>query len=179
MLRGVNLPRHNRIKMAALRDLCESLKLFNPQTYVQSGNVIFGTEERDLAALTKRLENAIERSFGLRPDVIVRTTPEMRSVVARNPFARRRGIEPGKILVDFLAGDPRPEARNDILTIKTDPEELHIDGRELYIYFPNGIGRSKLSWPAIERALKTTGTARNWNTVTRMLQMAEKLESSP
>lgn len=179
MLRGVNLPSHNRIKMGALRDLCKSLKLFDPQTYVQSGNVIFGTQEPDLAALTRRLENGVERRFGFRTDVIVRTTSEMRSVVARNPFARRRGIEPSKLLVDFLASDPCPEARKNILTIKTDPEELHIEGRELYIYFPNGAGRSKLSWPAIERELKTTGTARNWNTVTMMLEIAEKLESSP
>jgi len=103
----------------------------------------------------------------------------MRSVVARNPFARRRDIEPNKLLVDFLASEPCPEARKNIFTIKFDPEELHIDGRELYIYFPNGIGRSKLSWPAIERALKTTGTARNWNSVTRMLEMAEKLQTFP
>jgi len=99
-------------------------------------------------------------------------------VIARNPFAKRRGIEPSKLLVTFLGSDPGAEAREKILQIKCDPEELRIEGRELYIYFPNGIGRSKLSWAGLEKTLKTPGTARNWNSVTKMLEMAENLEAS-
>jgi uncharacterized protein (DUF1697 family) len=178
MLRGVNVGGHNKIKMDALRALYESLKLRDPQTYIQSGNVIFRTEERDLVQLAKRVENAIERSFGFRPDVIVRTSSELREVIARNPFAKRRGIEPSKLLVIFLASDPSPEARDKILMIKTDPEELRIDGRELYIYYPNGMARPKLSWTVIERVLKTSGTGRNWNSVMKLLDMAESLEVS-
>jgi uncharacterized protein (DUF1697 family) len=178
MLRGVNVGGHNKIKMDALRALYESLKLRDPQTYVQSGNVIFKTQERDLARLTKRIQNGIQRNFGFRPDVIVRTPSELRDVIARNPFATRRGIEPSKLLVTFLAGDPGPAARNALLKIKTDPEELRIHGRELYIYFPNGMARPKVSWLVIERILKTSGTGRNWNSVTNMLEIAEKLEAS-
>jgi uncharacterized protein (DUF1697 family) len=179
MLRGVNLGSHNRIKMDALRALYEFLKLRDPQTYVQSGNVIFRTEERKLAQLAKRIENGIEQKFGFRTQVILRTTPEMRDVIARNPFAKRRGIDPSKLLVTFLASDPGPEARDKILKLKTDPEELKIDGRELYIYFPNGMARPKLSSPVIEKTLKTSGTGRNWNSVTKLLEIAEKLEASP
>lgn len=178
MLRGVNVGGHNRIKMDALRALYESLKLRDPQTYVQSGNVIFRTEERDLVRLAKRVEDGIEQRFGFRPDVIVRTASELREVIARNPFARRRDIEPSKLLVTFLARDPGPDARNRLLGIKADPEELRIDGRELYIYFPNGMARTKLSSGVIERTLKTSGTGRNWNSVTKMLDIAEKLEGS-
>ena len=145
MLRGVNLGSHNRIKMDALRALYESLKLRDPQTYIQSGNVIFRTEERNLAQLAKRIENGIEQKFGFRSQVILRTTSEMRDVIARNPFAKRRGIEPSKLLVTFLASDPGPEDRDKLLKLKTDPEELKIDGHELYIYFPNGMVRPKLS----------------------------------
>jgi len=145
MLRGVNLGSHNRIKMDALRALYESLKLRDPQTYIQSGNVIFRTEERDLAELAKRIEDGIEQKFGFRSQVILRTTSEMRDVIARNPFAKRRGIEPSKLLVTFLASDPGPEDRDKLLKLKTDPEELKIDGHELYIYFPNGMVRPKLS----------------------------------
>jgi len=99
----------------------------------------------------------------------------MRSVVARNPFAKRKGIEPGKLLVNFLASDPGKDAREKALAIKIGPEELHLVGREAYIYFPNGQGRSKLPWAAIERALGTSGTGRNWNSVTKMLEIAEKM----
>jgi uncharacterized protein (DUF1697 family) len=177
MLRGVNVGGHNKIKMEALRALYESLKLRDAQTYVQSGNVVFRTDERDVARLGKRIEDGIERKFGFRPDVILRTAAEMRGVVAKNPFAKRRGIEPGKLLVSFLASDPAEEGLEKVRQMKCDPEELRIEGREIYIYFPNGAGQSKLNWAGLGKMLKTAGTARNWNSVTKMLEMAEGIES--
>jgi uncharacterized protein (DUF1697 family) len=178
MLRGVNLGAHNRVKMETLRAVCESLKLHDPQTYVQSGNVIFKTDERDLVKLTKRIESAIEKKFGFQTDVVLRSTVEMREVVARNPFAKRRGIEPSKLLVTFLAGDPAEEARVKVRAIQCAPDELFIDGREIYIHFPNGAGRPTLSWATIPKMLKVSGTARNWNSVVKMLEMAEKMEAT-
>ena len=177
MLRGVNVGGHNQIKMEALRALYESLGLRDAQTHVQSGNVVFRTKERNLAALAKRIENAIERSFGFRPAVIVRTTSELKSAIARNPFAKRPGIDPRKLLVTFLADDPSAEAREQALKINADPEELFIDGRHVYIYFPNGMARPKLSWSEIGKMLGTSGTGRNWNSVTKLLEIAEKLEA--
>src|SRR5260370_14440280 len=178
MLRGVNVGGNNKIKMEALRALYESLKLRDAQTYVQSGNVIFRTDKRNITQLSKRIEDGIERKFGFRPDVIVRTAAEMREVIARNPFMKRRGIEPSKLLVSFLAGDPGEEGREKVRQMKCDPEELGIEGRELYIYFPNGMGRSKLPWAGLGKMLKTPATGRNWNNVTKMMEMAEKLEGS-
>src|SRR5712692_9454840 len=178
MLRGVNVGGHNKMKMDALRALYESMKLRDARTYVQSGNVIFRTDERDMARLAKRIEDGIERKFGFQSDVILRTAAEMREVIARNPFAKRRGIEPGKLLVSFLASEPGEEARERLRQMKCDPEELRIERRELYIYFPNGMGRSKLQWARLDKILKTPGTGRNWNSVTRMLEMAEELEVS-
>ena len=178
MLRGVNVGGHNKIKMEALRALYESLKLRDSQTYVQSGNVIFRTDERDMPRLAKRIEDGIERKFGFRPDAILRTAAEMREVIAMNPFAKRRGIEPGKLLVSFLASDPGAGGREKVRQMKCDPEELRIEGRETYIYFPNGMGRSKLPWAELGKILKTPATGRNWNSVTKLLEMAEKLESA-
>jgi uncharacterized protein (DUF1697 family) len=178
MLRGVNVGGHNKIKMDALRALYEFLKLRDAQTYVQSGNVIFSTDERDISRLAKRIEDGIERKFGFRPNVILRTAAEMKDVIARNPFGKRRGIEPGKLLVSFLASDPGEEARKKLRQMKCDPEELRVEGREVYIYFPNGMGRSKLPWAGLDKMLKTPATGRNWNSVTKMLEMAEKLEAS-
>ncbi len=178
MLRGVNLGPHNRVKMEELKTLCESLKLREPQTYVQSGNVIFKTNERDLVKLARRMEGAIQKKFGFQTDVVLRSIAELRDVVERNPFAKRRGIEPSKLLVTFLASDPGEEARVKVRAIKCAPDELFIDGREAYIYFPNGAGRPTLSWAAIPKILKVSGTARNWNSVTKMLEMAEKMEGA-
>jgi uncharacterized protein (DUF1697 family) len=175
MLRGVNVGGRNMIKMDALKALCISLKLKDPQTYVQSGNVIFSSGEKDLTKLGKRIQDAIEKTVGFRPGVVLRTVAELRNIIARNPFAKRSGIEPGKLLVNFLADDPGKDAREKALAIKIGPEEMHLIGREAYIYFPNGQGRSKLPWAAIERALGTSGTGRNWNSVTKMLEIAEEM----
>ncbi len=178
MLRGVNVGGHHKIKMESLRALCESLGLRDAQTYVQSGNVVFRTEERDPVRLTQRIEDKIEKVFGFRPHVISRTPSEMRDVIARNPFLKRRDLDPSQLLIVFLASIPSAELRDKALQVKTGPEELRIDGRELYIYFPNGMGQSKLSYTAIEKKLKTPGTGRNWNTVRKLLEMAEALEAS-
>src|SRR5271157_3543519 len=177
MLRGVNVGGHNKIKMDALRNLYESLGLRDAKTYVQSGNVVFRTDAKDLAMLAKRIEDAIERKVGFRLGVILRTTSDLRDTIARNPFAKRRGIDASKLLVTFLAAAPSPEARDEILRVKAGPEEVRIAGRELYVYFPDGMGRSKV-WPAIEKALKKSGTGRNWNTVTKLLEIAERLEAT-
>src|SRR5690349_16422754 len=118
MLRAVNVGGHNQIKMDGLRALYESLGLKGAQTYVQSGNVVFKTAARDVAQLSKRIESEIKRKFGFRPAVILRTTDELRKVIARNPFEGRPGIEPGKLVVTFLASDPDAEARAEALKIK-------------------------------------------------------------
>jgi uncharacterized protein (DUF1697 family) len=176
MLRGVNVGGHKKIKMEALRALYESLGLRDARTYVQSGNVLFRTERRNLAALAERIEEAIEESFGFHSAVILRTVPELQGVIARNPFASRPALEPSKLLVTFLGSGPSQEARASVLRIKTDPEELRAEGCELYIYFPNGMGRSKLQLAGIEKMLKCSGTSRNWNSVTKLLAMAEEMD---
>ena len=176
MLRGVNVGGHNKIKMDALRALYESLKFEDPRTYVQSGNVIFRTKEKNATTLTRKIQNAIEGEFGFRPEVILRTKDELKKVVAASPFANRRDLEPGKILVTFLTAEPGPQAQATLHSLKVHPEELHLKGRELYIYFPDGAGRSTLPWSSIAKLLKTTGTARNWNSITRMLEIAEEME---
>lgn len=173
MLRGVNVGAHNRIGMEALRALCGSLGFEGAQTYVQSGNVVFRSKERNLTALAKRFEDAFEKTFGFRAALVVRTAAEMQKVVAKNPFAARKDIEPGKFHVIFLTEDLSPEARKQLEAAEAGPEEIKAHAREVFVYYPNGMGRSKLP-PLLDRILKKTGTARNWNSVTALLEMAEK-----
>lgn len=177
LLRAVNLGGYNMIKMDALRALCESLGHCDVQTYVQSGNIVFRTKERDAAKVARKIEDVIEKKHGFRPDVIVRSTAQMCEVVAKNPFSGRKGIEPAKLAVTFLAKEPASEVQDAVRKIKPDVEELFLIGRELYIYFPDGQGRSKLV-PVLARVLKNSGTARNWNTVMKLLEMAQKLEGA-
>jgi uncharacterized protein (DUF1697 family) len=177
LLRGINLAGRNRVKMDELRKLCELHKLHNVQTHIQSGNIVFRTEDKDVARLAKRLEEAIKRKFGFHADVVVRSLSELKQILARSPFASRNGLEPGKLIVTFLACDLAKEKCDRILGIKAGREEVKLGKRELYIYYPDGMGKSKLV-PALDRVLEKTGTARNWNTVTKLLEMAEAMEAN-
>jgi len=178
MLRGVNVGGHNRVNMTELSALYESLGFDTPRTYVQSGNVIFRTSEKNAASISKKIQDGIERTFGFRPAVVLRTAPELKKAIDANPFAGRRDIVPGKLLVTFLAADPGPDGLRRLAAFKSHPEELHLKGSELYIYFPNGAGRSKLPWSSVEKLVGVTGTARNWNSVSKMLEIAVELAES-
>jgi uncharacterized protein (DUF1697 family) len=177
MLRAVNVGGRNMIKMEVLREICGTLKFRGAQTYVQSGNVVFACAERDATVVAKKLQAAIEKNVGFRPEVMVRTAAELREVVARNPFAKRRGIESKKLLVTFFSGDPDGEGLKAARGMKPDPEEMWIERREAFVYYPNGFGQSKLAWAKVERMLKVSGTARNWNSVVKLLEMAEAMEA--
>jgi uncharacterized protein (DUF1697 family) len=176
LLRGINVGGNNMVRMDALRSMHEALGLADVKTYIQSGNVVFRTKLKDPAAIGRKLEDAIEKSHGFRPAVVIRTAAEMREIVARNPFEGRAGIEPAKLVVSFLTARPDAAAVERLATIKPNPEELRLVDRELYIYYPEGQGRSKLT-SALEKTFKIPGTARNWNTVMKLLDMAEELEA--
>jgi uncharacterized protein (DUF1697 family) len=169
MLRGVNLGSARRIKMEELRAVYESLGLRAVRTHLQSGNAIFQCA-RGIAAA--RLEGAFEKRFGFRSEVYLRTPDELREVVARNPFP---GAEGSKLGVYFLAEDPGEEARRKALALETPAERLHAEGRELYVYFSNGMARPRLNMAAVGKALGGSGTMRNWNTVVKLLEIAENL----
>jgi uncharacterized protein (DUF1697 family) len=178
MLRGVNVGGHHKIKMDALRKLYATLGFRDVETYIQSGNVIFRTDGGSPAALPARIETAIEKKFGFRPSVIVRSASELRKVISGNPFARKRDVEPSRLAVIFLASAPGADTRDQIHALNGGPEELRVEGRELYIYFSNGMARPKISPAQIDRILKIPGTGRNLNTVRKVLEIAEKLEAS-
>jgi uncharacterized protein (DUF1697 family) len=176
-LRAINVGGHAKIKMDALRALFVSLKFEEPQTYVQSGNIVFKSSELNLELVATRIKQAVTKKFACSPEIMLRTVAELRAAVSSNPFAKRNNIEPGKLHVFFLAGQPAKNAAENLRQLAIQPEELHLIGRELFIYFPNGVGKSKLPWARLDKALQSPGTGRNWNSVTKVLEMAEQLES--
>jgi uncharacterized protein (DUF1697 family) len=184
LLRGVNVGGHRKVPMARLRQLCETLGFRDPQTYVQSGNVVFRSSLKPIAKIQAHLELGIAAEFGFTVDTVLRTSRELQHCFAANPFRARPDIEPAKLLVTFLKTAPSAVARQAFDALKAGPfaahlEELHLIGRELFIHFPNGMGKTKLSFPAIAKALGEPGTARNWNSVTKLLEMARSLEQAP
>jgi uncharacterized protein (DUF1697 family) len=176
LLRGVNVGGHNKIKMDALRMICESLDLRDAQTYVQSGNVVFRAKQQELVRLQKKIQEAIAGKCGFRPEVVLRSLPEWKAAVSANPFARRPGIDPARLLVMFLAGRPSPAAAKALLQLRPSNEELKLIGSELFIYYPRGLARPEVPWTSLEKILQVSATGRNWNTVEKLLEIAVSLE---
>ena len=174
MLRGVNVGGHGQIKMHALAELYQSLGLRDVRTLLNSGNVLFRSSLQDRARLAKRLMQEIERSFDVRIDVLLRTLAELAMLVERGPTLSERQ-DPSKLLVMFLDGVPDKKAQAALLKAHKGPELIEIRGPETYLYYPNGVGRSKLTTAFIEAELERAGTARNWNTLRKLLEAGETL----
>lgn len=170
--RAINLGSYNKIPMAKLKALHEDLGFENVSTYVQSGNVVFTAKAAD----TAKLEKQIMAKLGGDIVVVVRNVKDMRDVVKKNPFPDRATSDPGLLVVIFLATPPTAAAKKSLLEVNVGPEEKAFAGRELYVFYAAGQGRSKLGNALIEKKLGVRGTARNWNTVTRVLEMAESVE---
>ena len=141
------------------------------RTYVQSGNVVVSSRAAP-AKVGAQAEALIAERFGFDVDVIVRTGDELASVVARNPLAEV-AVQPKRYQVSFLDAEPDPEVVERISGLAVDGERLVAIGRELYAWHPDGVARSKLSAKlAATRGLGVRATARNWTTVTTLLEMA-------
>jgi len=173
LIRGINVGATRALPMQLLRDCCESTGLENPQTYIQSGNVVFSTPAAALKGVARRLEDAIESCRPFRPSVIIRTHAELAAAIAANPFPARAAAEPSKLLIMFLQSAPPATTTAALAQLKRTDEQLHLHGRELYIDFPHGAGKSKLNMAALEKALTVPATARNWNTVNKLLAIME------
>jgi uncharacterized protein (DUF1697 family) len=173
LLRGINVGGNRKIRMDDLKALYESLGFKDVIPYIQSGNVVFHSDDTDVTRLRRYIEDGIEKQFGFHVDVIIRTSAELSEIIDKNPFQGQESKESNRVVVMFLATDPVSTAQGDIQKTYAGPEELHITGQEAYIYYPDGIGRSKLTNTFLEKKLQTRGTARNWNTVLRLQQMMQ------
>ncbi|MEK6676261.1 MAG: DUF1697 domain-containing protein [Planctomycetota bacterium] len=174
LLRGINVGGKNKLPMADLSAIFVKVGCADVRTYIQSGNVVFRAKSANVSKLAGKIEDGIEEQFGFRPQVVVRSEAELRKVIEENPFASR-DLPPNQLLVLFFAGEASKQAIADALLVNKGLEEIQATGQELYVYFPDGIGKSKLSIPAMERALKVSTTGRNWNTVTKLLEIAEEM----
>lgn len=173
LLRAVNLGPHNRVPMAALRELALELGLMNARTLLNSGNVVFEAGRRSPAVVEQLLEAEAVRRLGVRTDFMVRRAAEWQALIAANPFPDVASREPGRLLVVCLKATPDvPAVRAFEQAARTGGERIRIVGPQAYIVYPDGVGRSTLTMTAIEQALGTRGTGRNWNTVLKLARLA-------
>jgi len=170
-LRGINLGKARRVQMAALRGLLAESGHENVRTLLQSGNVIL--ESRSTGAKLERdLERQLEAGLGFQVDVFVRTRDELAKVVARNPLATV-AKDPASYLVTFLRAKLDPAVARRLRTLDVGPEQIVINGRELYSWHPGGLARTELRKHLTDRALGVSSSGRNWSTVTKQLELAD------
>jgi uncharacterized protein (DUF1697 family) len=173
LLRGINLGSRNRVSMPDLRELFLGLGSEDVETYVQSGNVVFKSPVRGAAKLTAAIEQRIADDLGLDVTVLLRTKKQLAKILDGNPFAKG-AKDPTKVHVTFLAAKP-PAARVRGLDPKYgEPDEFRVVGPDVYLQTPGGYGRSKLSNAYFERHLGVAATTRNWKTVTKLAELAER-----
>ena len=172
LLRGINIGRNKRIKMADLVETLELLGFKNIKTYLQSGNVIFEHDSSDIVEITENIERKISETFSFSVDVIIRTKDELESAVKDNPFISEPDIELDKLHVTFLSDIPDQKAVLNLDINKAENEKFEIIGREVYLYCPNGYARTKLKNDVFEKKLNTTATTRNWKTTNKLLELS-------
>ena len=173
LLRGVNVGGARPLAMAGLRDALTAAGHRDVRTYVQSGNVVLSSRASaaSVASVASSVHREIAEGFGLDVPIVVRTAAQIADIAAHNPFDRA-GADPGRQLhVAFLATRPADEAVAALEPRRAAPEELHVRGTEIYLWCPDGFGRSKVL-TGVERALGTAMTVRNWRTVTELLRLA-------
>ncbi|MFE5629481.1 DUF1697 domain-containing protein [Streptomyces sp. NPDC056543] len=174
LLRGINVGGHRKVPMAELRSLLEELGHRDVRTYLQSGNAVFTTDTDRLTdqELTAALEEAIEKRFGFRVDCLVRDAAYLAAVVDACPFPAAE-LEGKQLHVTYLSEPVTPERFASIEQTVFLPEEFRLGDRALYLYAPEGLGRSKLgevlSRPALFKGI--VATSRNWNTVVKLAEM--------
>ena len=172
LLRGVNVSGQKKIKMDVLRKLYGGLGLSCVQTYIQSGNVLFDCEENTVK-LSEKIKEGIRKSFGFEVEVILRTKQEWQKIQGNTLFQNKDSTQ---IYVVFLAR--KPEMKRDLNKankVKDAQEEFVILGREVYLFLPNGMGRTKLSNTFWENMLNVPATTRNWNTVRKLGELMEHI----
>jgi uncharacterized protein (DUF1697 family) len=174
-LRGVNMTGHNSMRMTDLASLFSNLGYISPETYIQSGNVIFGCDhDNDPSQTASRIEQAISENFGYTVPAMIRSVAEMQNIMTENPYLDEPGFDPAKTAVIFLHENPSADQIDRVSGVDYAPDKFSVFGKEIYTFCPNGFGRTKIYTNFFENRMKVTGTARNWRTITTILQLAEK-----
>jgi uncharacterized protein (DUF1697 family) len=169
LLRAVNLGSHQKVSMPELRKALESLGYTDVGTYMQSGNAVVTSDAKDPAQVAKTVRKGLHDELGLDTPVLVRTGPELAAVIADNPYPELVAT-PTKLHAVFLSAQPTKAAMAKLDPAKYLPDEFKVGKRVLYVSYPGGAGRSKLT-PTVFTRLGVDATARNWNTVTALARM--------
>ncbi|MFD5023109.1 DUF1697 domain-containing protein [Paenibacillus sp. NPDC058367] len=171
LLRGINVGGNKIIKMLDLKAMFQTLGFENVRTYIQSGNVVFESDEGSESLLTGVIERKIHEVFGFEVSVIIRTLAEMENVIANDPFQLSEPEEFKRWYVTFLPVEPSAEALDKLRTYEDGTDKVRFVGREMYVLYEVSVSQSPLFKVPFDRILGMTLTARNWNTVNKLVTM--------
>ena len=171
LLRGINLGAANRLPMKDLARIFSGVGCANVRTYIQSGNVIFEGDDALVEGIEEAAERAIRDEFGYEVPVIVRSAAALREVAAANPYLAR-GEDPKSLHVLFLKDRPAEAAVASLDPARSPGDAFTVVGREIYLFCPNGLARTKLTNEYFDTRLQTKGTVRNWNTLLKLIELA-------
>lgn len=169
LLRGINVGGHGKLPMRELKALLDGMGLANVQTYIQSGNVVFQSDRTDLPALAQEISAAIGQSHGFEPNIMLLPLAELVTAVSQNPYPATDDQHKTLHFYFLASAPPNPDLAS-LEALKSNTEQFTLIGSVFYLYAPDGIGRSKLA-AKVERALGVAATARNWRTVSTLLEM--------
>ncbi|NEW06638.1 DUF1697 domain-containing protein [Paenibacillus sp. SYP-B3998] len=173
LLRGINVNGQKMIKMDHLRALFESLNFQNVSTYIQSGNVVFKSEEEDAEVLKGVIEKELTRILSFEVPVLLRTKDALEQVVQRNPYKEVIDLESKQLYVTFLTRTPTVDAVIKTASIQSEMDEFRIVDREVYVLCRGSYGKTKFSNAFFEKKLGVTTTTRNWDTINKLIQLTE------
>lgn len=171
LLRGINVGGNKIIKMQDLKIMFQSMGYHNVRTYIQSGNVLFESIEESEAQLSEVIESHIMQTFGFEVSVIIRTLAELELVIANNPFQLSDPEDFKRWYVTFLSMEPSTEALDKLRTYEDGVDKLRFIGREMYVLYEVSVSQSALSKVSFDKILGMSVTARNWNTVNKLIAM--------
>jgi len=172
LLRGINVSGHKLIRMEKFRTSMEQLSFTHVKTYIQSGNLIFDYEKSDASFLEEKIHYAIEKDFGFDVPVLILSVEEVIAAFDNNPFINDRNVDIKLTHVVFLKQRPTEDNRKMMLEFDGSPDEFVIMDKRVYLYSPNGTGKANVGISILERRLKVAATARNWKTVTKLVEMS-------
>jgi uncharacterized protein (DUF1697 family) len=172
LLRAVNVGRTGRVPMVDLRKLLTNMGYWRVQTLLQSGNVVFDREERTEAEIASEITGVIMDRMGVQTDVFLRKAEQWEALIANNPFPNEAIDDPSHLVVVFTTNPPVEHRVRALQAAIIGRETVKAAADHLYAVYPDGIGESKLTIKIIERELGSRGTARNWNTVVKLMEMA-------
>ena len=172
-LRGINVGGHRKIKMAELKNVLISIGLVNPVTYLQSGNIIFESDELNTEAMEHIIEESIKVNFGFEVPVIVHSKQDFESIFLNNPFFEDPKIDKKNLYFIHFKTRPDQAIFDSITSSRSFDEEMSLKGKVLYMNYAKGYGRSLIGAHFFERKLERKATARNYNT---MRNLNEKVQ---